>query len=155
MDGGHIVLSGWLKKSPREKKFGLRIWRKRWFVLRGGQRRSREGVLEYYENSCSKKPRGSIDLSLCEALNSGVTFQSTRQPKGFVFGIETRERTFYLLARSEDDMHKWVESICQICGLGPVEENTGNKGGCNLSRWRQSCRPRQAAEPSSSPRGSR
>ncbi|XP_069878745.1 GRB2-associated-binding protein 2-like [Dipodomys merriami] len=100
------------------------VWRKRWFILWRGQTCSDEGVVEYYKNDSSKKPQRSIELSLCEAVNPGVTFQRERQPDGFVFGIQTRERTFYLLARTQEDMNKWVESISQICGLWQEEENT-------------------------------
>lgn len=34
-----------------------------------------------------------------------------------MFDVRTSKRTFYLVAKSETDMNKWVECICSVCGL--------------------------------------
>ena len=34
-----------------------------------------------------------------------------------MFDVRTSKRTFYLVAKSEADMNKWVDCICQVCGL--------------------------------------
>ncbi|XP_011544418.1 GRB2-associated-binding protein 4 isoform X4 [Homo sapiens] len=126
---GHVLYSGWLRKSPPEKKLRLFAWRKRWFILRRGQTSSDPDVLEYYKNDGSKKPLRTINLNLCEQLDVDVTlnFNKKEIQKGYMFDIKTSERTFYLVAETREDMNEWVQSICQICGFRQ-EESTGFLG---------------------------
>jgi growth factor receptor bound protein 2-associated protein 2 len=42
-----------------------------------------------------------------------------------VFHIQTAEHTFYLVAKTKEDMNKWVQSICQICDFREDLESTG------------------------------
>uniref|UniRef100_A0A2K5RSL1 GRB2 associated binding protein family member 4 n=1 Tax=Cebus imitator TaxID=2715852 RepID=A0A2K5RSL1_CEBIM len=130
MEGGHVLYSGWLRKSPPEEKLRRFAWRKCWFILRRGQTSSDPDVLEYYKNDGSKKPLRTINLNLCEQLDVGVTLNFNRKElqKGYMFDIKTRERTFYLVAETREDMNKWAWSICQICGFRQVEESTGSLG---------------------------
>ncbi|KAL4833582.1 hypothetical protein H8958_001464 [Nasalis larvatus] len=126
MTSGHVLHSGWLRKSPPEEKLRLFAWRKRWFILRKGQTSSDPDVLEYYKNDGSKNPLRTINLNLCEQLDVGVTldFNKKEIQKGYMFDIKTNERTFYLVAETREDMNKWVQSICQICGFRQIEEST-------------------------------
>lgn len=82
-------------------------------------------VLEYYKNDHSKKPLRIINLNFCEQVDAGLTFNKKELQDSFVFDIKTSERTFYLVAETEEDMNKWVQSICQICGFNQAEESTG------------------------------
>lgn len=82
-------------------------------------------VLEYYKNEHSKKPLRIINLNFCEQVDAGLTFNKKELQDSFVFDIKTSERTFYLVAETEADMNKWVQSICQICGFNQAEESTG------------------------------
>ena len=84
-------------------------------------------VLEYYKNDHSKKPLRSINLNFCEQVDAGLTFNKKELQDSFVFDIKTSERTFYLVAETEEDMNKWVQSICQICGFNQAEESTGTR----------------------------
>ncbi|CAL7937043.1 unnamed protein product [Xylocopa violacea] len=34
-----------------------------------------------------------------------------------MFNVKTPKRTYYLVAESEIDMNKWVDAVCQVCGL--------------------------------------
>lgn len=34
-----------------------------------------------------------------------------------MFNVKTPKRTYYLVAESEADMNKWVDAVCQVCGL--------------------------------------
>ncbi|PNJ51073.1 GAB2 isoform 7 [Pongo abelii] len=81
-------------------------------------------VLEYYKNDHSKKPLRIINLNFCEQVDAGLTFNKKELQDSFVFDIKTSERTFYLVAETEEDMNKWVQSICQICGFNQAEEST-------------------------------
>ncbi|XP_069747095.1 GRB2-associated-binding protein 2 isoform X2 [Narcine bancroftii] len=124
MSGGEVVCCGWLRKSPPEKKLRRYTWKKRWFILRSGRMSGDADVLEYYKNDHSKKPIRVIDLHSCEQVDSGLTFKKKEFQDSFVFDIKTIDRTFYLVAETEEDMNKWVRSICQICGFNQSDENT-------------------------------
>lgn len=89
-------------------------------------------VLEYYKNDHSKKPLRIINLNFCEQVDAGLTFNKKELQDSFVFDVKTSERTFYLVAETEEDMNKWVQSICQICGFNQAEESTGTKTNTDL-----------------------
>uniref|UniRef100_A0A8D0H761 GRB2 associated binding protein 2 n=1 Tax=Sphenodon punctatus TaxID=8508 RepID=A0A8D0H761_SPHPU len=119
-----VVCAGWLRKSPPEKKLRRYAWKKRWFILRSGRMSGDPDVLEYYKNDHSKKPLRVINLNFCEQVDAGLTFNKKELQDSYVFDIKTSDRTFYLVAETEEDMNKWVRSICQICGFNQSEENT-------------------------------
>ncbi|XP_070605628.1 GRB2-associated-binding protein 2 isoform X1 [Erythrolamprus reginae] len=120
---GEVVCSGWLRKSPPEKKLRRYAWKKRWFILRSGRMSGDPDVLEYYKNNHSKKPLRVINLNFCEQVDAGLTFNKKELQDSFVFDIKTSERVFYLVAETEEDMNKWVRNICQICGFNQSEDN--------------------------------
>ncbi|KAM8750111.1 GRB2-associated-binding protein 2-like [Rhynchonycteris naso] len=124
--GGDVVCKGWLRKLPSEKKMRLYASKRCWFILRSGRMGGNPDVLEYYKNDQSKKPLRIIDLNFCEQVDAGLTltFRKKELKDSFVFDIKTRERTFYLVAETEEDMNKWVHSICQICGFRRAENST-------------------------------
>ncbi|KAM5192282.1 GRB2-associated-binding protein 1 isoform 2-T2 [Mantella aurantiaca] len=121
--GGEVVCSGWLRKSPPEKKLKRFAWKRRWFVLRSGRLTGDPDVLEYYKNDHAKKPIRIIDLNLCEQVDAGLVFPKKEFENSFIFDIKTIDRIFYLVADSEEEMNKWVRNICDICGFNPTEED--------------------------------
>ncbi|OCT96210.1 GRB2-associated-binding protein 2 [Xenopus laevis] len=123
MSGGEVLYCGWLRKSPPEKKLRRYAWKKRWFILRSGRMSGDPDVLEYYKNDHTKKPIRVINLSCCEQVDAGLTFNKKELQDSYIFDIKTNERTFYLVAETEEEMNKWVRSICQICGFNQSEEN--------------------------------
>ncbi|KAM7398994.1 hypothetical protein PAMP_018290 [Pampus punctatissimus] len=136
MSGGEIIFQGWLRKSPPEKKLRRyltaistgqitvnKAWKKRWFILRSGRMSGDPDVLEYYKNDHSKKPIRVIDLHCCEQVDAGLTFKRKEFQESFVFDIKTSDRTFYLVAETEEEMNKWVRSICQLCGFNQSDDN--------------------------------
>ncbi|KAM9363537.1 GRB2-associated-binding protein 1 isoform 1-T1 [Symphorus nematophorus] len=122
MSGGDVVCSGWLRKSPPEKKLRRYAWKKRWFVLRSGRLTGDPDVLEYYKNDHAKKPIRVIDLNLCEQVDAGLTFNKKDLEHSFIFDIKTIDRIFYLVADTEEEMNKWVRCICDICGFNPTDD---------------------------------
>ncbi len=80
-------------------------------------------VLEYYKSDHAKKPIRIIDLHCCEQVDAGLTFKRKEFQDSFVFDIKTAERTFYLVAETEEEMNRWVRSICQLCGFNQSEDN--------------------------------
>uniref|UniRef100_A0A8B9HIN6 GRB2-associated binding protein 1 n=1 Tax=Astyanax mexicanus TaxID=7994 RepID=A0A8B9HIN6_ASTMX len=123
MSGGDVVCSGWLRKSPPEKKLRRYAWKKRWFVLRSGRLTGDPDVLEYYKNDHVKKPIRVIDLNLCEQVDAGLTFNKKDLEHSFIFDIKTIDRVFYLVADTEEEMNKWVRCICDICGFNPTDSD--------------------------------
>lgn len=86
-------------------------------------------VLEYYRNNHSKKPIRVIDLNECEVVkHSGPNVIKKEFQNNFVFVVRTTYRTFYLVAKSEEEMQVWVHHITQICNFGHLENGTGRKG---------------------------
>ncbi|XP_077401707.1 GRB2-associated-binding protein 1-like [Vanacampus margaritifer] len=116
-----VVCEGWLRKSPPEKKLRRYAWKRRWFVLRSGRLSGEPNVLLYYKNPHSRRPIRTINLNLCEQVDAGLSFTKKELETSFVFDLKTEERTWYLVAESEDDMNRWVASICLLCGFNPTE----------------------------------
>ncbi|NXQ50450.1 GAB1 protein, partial [Catharus fuscescens] len=128
MSGGEVVCSGWLRKSPPEKKLKRYAWKRRWFVLRSGRLTGDPDVLEYYKNDHAKKPIRIIDLNLCQQVDAGLTFNKKEFENSYIFDINTIDRVFYLVADSEEEMNKWVRCICDICGFNPTDEEHKGAG---------------------------
>ncbi|CAO2621126.1 GRB2-associated-binding protein 3 [Lemmus lemmus] len=123
MSTGDAVCTGWLVKSPPERKLQRYAWRKRWFVLRRGRMSGNPDVLEYYRNKHSSKPIRVIDLSECTVWkHAGPDFVRKEFQNNFVFVVKTTSRTFYLVAKTEEEMQVWVHSISQVCNLSHLED---------------------------------
>ena len=69
------------------------------------------------------KPLGIINLNFCTQLDVALTFNKQEVQKRFMFDIVTNESTFYLVAETEADRNRWVQSICQICGFSQTKES--------------------------------
>uniref|UniRef100_A0A8D2D861 GRB2 associated binding protein 3 n=1 Tax=Sciurus vulgaris TaxID=55149 RepID=A0A8D2D861_SCIVU len=127
MSTGDAVCTGWLVKSPPERKLQRYAWRKRWFVLRRGRMSGNPDVLEYYRNKHSSKPIRVIDLSECAVWKHvGPSFVRKEFQNNFVFIVKTTSRTFYLVAKTEEEMQVWVHSISQVCNLGHLESSAAD-----------------------------
>ncbi|XP_074555336.1 GRB2-associated-binding protein 1-like, partial [Halichoeres trimaculatus] len=119
---GEVVCEGWLRKSPPEKKLRRYAWKRRWFVLRSGRLSGEPDVLQYYKNPQTRRPIRTINLNLCEQVDAGLSFTKKELESSYVFDLRTEERIWYLVAESEEDMNRWVSSICLLCGFNPTDE---------------------------------
>ncbi|XP_023149835.3 GRB2-associated-binding protein 3 isoform X2 [Amphiprion ocellaris] len=130
MSAGDVVCTGWLIKSPPEKKLKRFAWRKRWFVLRRGRMSGNPDVLEYYQSKNSKKPIRTIDLKECEVemLNGQLRIKRDFHGK-HLFVVKTSSRIFYLVAKTEEEMNSWISSISQICQFGSLEDHESSEEG--------------------------
>uniref|UniRef100_A0A667YMN9 PH domain-containing protein n=1 Tax=Myripristis murdjan TaxID=586833 RepID=A0A667YMN9_9TELE len=123
MSAGDVVCTGWLIKSPPEKKLKRFTWRKRWFVLRRGRMSGNPDVLEYYQSKSSKKPIRTIDLRECEVqMQSGQLRIKREFHEKHLFVVKTSFRIFYLVAKTEEEMNSWIKSISQICQFMPLDD---------------------------------
>uniref|UniRef100_A0A8D3D6Z8 PH domain-containing protein n=1 Tax=Scophthalmus maximus TaxID=52904 RepID=A0A8D3D6Z8_SCOMX len=123
---GDVVCEGWLRKSPPEKKLRRYAWKRRWFALRSGRLSGEPDVLQYYKNQQSRRPIRTINLNLCEQVDAGLSFTKKELENSFVFDLRTEERTWYLVAESEEDMNRWVSSICLLCGFNPTDDSVSS-----------------------------
>ncbi|EGV98889.1 GRB2-associated-binding protein 2 [Cricetulus griseus] len=57
-------------------------------------------------------------------LGRTLTFNKQEPQKRFTFDVITNEHTFYLVAETEADMNRWVQSICQIYSFSQTKEST-------------------------------
>ncbi|TNN79222.1 GRB2-associated-binding protein 3 [Liparis tanakae] len=130
MSAGDVVCTGWLIKSPPEKKLKRFVWRKRWFVLRRGRMSGNPDVLEYYQSNNSKKPIRTIDLRECEVemLNGQLRIKRDFHGK-HLFVVKTSFRAFYLVAKTEEEMNSWISSISRICQFASLEDAESSEEG--------------------------
>ncbi|XP_048461393.1 GRB2-associated-binding protein 3 isoform X1 [Rhincodon typus] len=128
MSAEDIVYTGWLIKSPPEKKLKRYAWRKRWFVLRSGRMSGNPDVLEYYKNHHSKKPLRMINLTQCENVEAGLKLSKKEFQNSYIFEVKTPTRTFYLVAKTQDEMNSWVRHISLICGFSSSDDGTDSLG---------------------------
>ncbi|XP_066998791.1 protein daughter of sevenless isoform X2 [Anabrus simplex] len=112
-----IVHEGWLTKSPPSKPIWRARWRRRWFVLRHSGELPEQYFLEYYTDRNCRKLKGKIDLDQCEQVDAGLRFENRKQKYQHMFDVKTPKRIYYLAAESEEEMNKWVEYVCHVCGL--------------------------------------
>lgn len=73
--------------------------------------------LEYYTDHNCRKLKGKIDLDQCEQVDAGLRFENRKQKYQHMFDVKTPKRVYYLAAESEEDMNRWVEYVCHVCGL--------------------------------------
>ncbi|XP_020293309.1 GRB2-associated-binding protein 2 isoform X2 [Pseudomyrmex gracilis] len=111
-----IVYEGWLIKSP-PLKFWRARWRKRWFALRHSGELPGQYFLEYFTDKQCRKLKGRIDLDQCEQVDAGLRFENRKQKYQYMFNVKTPKRVYYLVAENEGEMNKWVDAVCQVCGL--------------------------------------
>jgi len=74
-------------------------------------------LLQYFVDETAKKLKGSIDLDQCEQVDTGLTFESGKVRYQYMFDIKTPKRVYYLAADSEQEMTRWVDYVCRVCGL--------------------------------------
>lgn len=112
-----IVHEGWLIKSPPPKRLWRAKWRRRWFVLRHSGELPGQYFLEYYTDETRRRQKGKIELDQCEQVDAGITFANRKFEYKHMFDIKTPRRMYYLCAETEHEMNKWVDCVCQVCGL--------------------------------------
>uniref|UniRef100_A0A8C1Z8J2 PH domain-containing protein n=1 Tax=Cyprinus carpio TaxID=7962 RepID=A0A8C1Z8J2_CYPCA len=146
MSTDDVVCTGWLIKSPPEKKLKRFSWRKRWFVLRRGRMSGNPDVLEYYRSKSSRKPIRTIDLQECEVTIEAEVRPTKRQYQNqHLFVVKTATRIFYLLAKTAEEMNIWVQNIGQICTFGGLNRHAESMD--SLNRTPSSQQPSPALSP--------
>jgi len=90
-----VIKTGYLWKKGERRK----TWKKRWFVLRTAH-------LAYYKSSAEYQLLRMLDLSEVHTC----TIVALKKHDN-TFGIVSPTRTFYLQAKTQDEVHAWVKAI--------------------------------------------
>ncbi|CRK88821.1 CLUMA_CG002668, isoform A [Clunio marinus] len=94
-----VALSGWLWKQGSE---GLKVWRKRWFVLS-------EYCLFYYKGPEEEKIMGSV---LLPSYRISACTADDKANRKYAFKCEhTNMRTYVLAAENPESMGQWVKAL--------------------------------------------
>lgn len=94
-----VALSGWLWKQGSE---GLKVWRKRWFVLS-------EYCLFYYKGPEEEKIMGSV---LLPSYRISACLPDDKANRKYAFKCEhTNMRTYVLAAENPESMGQWVKGL--------------------------------------------
>ncbi|XP_066932908.1 GRB2-associated-binding protein 1-like isoform X2 [Clytia hemisphaerica] len=106
-----IVKSGFMVKSPPQRKFQFGSWKKRYFVLYdpttdekkyGDQNR----YLIYYDCKEDEIPIDKINLE-----DAKVTEGAPVNNNKWVINLETKDRLYYLCPETESDLYTWMEAL--------------------------------------------
>nr|XP_017035739.1 uncharacterized protein LOC108084169 isoform X1 [Drosophila kikkawai] len=94
-----VTLSGWLHKQGSD---GLKVWRKRWFVLA-------EYCLYYYKGPEEEKLLGSV---LLPSYRVSACLPEDKIYRKFAFKCEHQNmRTYWLAADNSEAMMQWVRAL--------------------------------------------
>lgn len=94
-----VTLSGWLWKQGSD---GLRVWRKRWFVLS-------EYCLFYYKGPEEEKLMGSV---LLPSYRISACMPDDKANRKYAFKCEhANMRTYVLAAENPESMTQWVKAL--------------------------------------------
>ena len=104
-----MIEKGWLNKQGGT----FRTWKRRWFELK-------VNVLSYFKNPGDVVPLGVIPIQNCS-----VAIAEEKLDKKCTFEIFTRIRNWFLNAKDEYEMAKWMKSIEKAINLSKdkVSEN--------------------------------
>ncbi|XP_052795448.1 GRB2-associated-binding protein 1-like isoform X2 [Mya arenaria] len=124
----HVVYSGWMIKSPPEKKLTgpwkifRAKWKKRYFVLsKPAQSLPGTYLLNYYSDENCKRVRGSIDLEQCAEIIEHLDSDQFQYLLAIKTTHKSKERTYFLATETEEQMSTWVQNLCSVCGMKPDE----------------------------------
>lgn len=106
-----VALSGWLWKQGSE---GLKVWRKRWFVLS-------EYCLFYYKSPEEEKIMGSV---LLPSYRISACSQDDRANRKYAFKCEhTNMRTYVLAAEGPESLAQWVKALAMAAMMQGSSES--------------------------------
>lgn len=121
----------------------LQAWKRRWFVLRSGRLSGEPDVLQYYKNQQSRRPIRTINLNMCEQVNTHCLFN-------FDFWVSEKNPTavhqsalfFFFFFRwtpaCRSRRRSWRAASCSTCGRG---RGPGTWWPSPRRTWTAGCRP--------------
>lgn len=64
-------------------------------------------------------------------MDAGLRFENRKQKYQYMFNVKTPKRIYYLVAENEADMNKWVDAVCQVCGLKAYTQDEEQQSNLN------------------------
>ncbi|KAJ3188456.1 Protein kinase [Gaertneriomyces sp. JEL0708] len=108
MSSSYVVKRGYC--SVREDGFRSFMWSKRWLLLR-------EQTLTFHRNENTYQALALIFLKEVEAVNR-------TELKPYSFEIVTKEKTFYISCKSDEELYSWMDEIYQRSPLMGISNPT-------------------------------
>lgn len=106
-----VTFSGWLYKQGSD---GLRVWRKRWFVLS-------DYCLYYYKSAEEDKQLGSI---LLPSYSASICLPDAKNYRKFSFKLEHKNmRPFLMASDTIEGMYKWVKILDAATRMQKLDDN--------------------------------
>lgn len=68
-------------------------------------------------------------------VDAGLSFENRKEKYQYMFNVKTPKRIYYLVAENEADMNKWVDAICQVCGLKAYFQDEDQQCQTNCKYW--------------------
>lgn len=134
-----VTLSGWLYKQGSD---GLKVWRKRWFVLA-------EYCLYYYKGPEEDKVLGAV---LLPSYKVSACLPEDKIYRKFAFKCEhTNMRTYWLAAENIETMIKWVKALTAATtmeNVGTFSVGAANSGGESTQSEQNSSSTTSQSQPS-------
>lgn len=107
-----VTFSGWLYKQGSD---GLRVWRKRWFVLS-------DYCLYYYKSAEEDKQLGSL---LLPSYTVSICMPEAKNYRKFSFKLDHKNMKPVLLASdSLEDMYKWVRILEAATRMQKIDDGS-------------------------------
>jgi len=100
--------AGYLTKEGGKFK----TWKKRWCVLKNN--------VIYYSK---KQNSGELGIIRLHGVTADQVQVCTKKKKKNCFEVQTPNRTYFLVAESENEMNKWIESVRQSINGGKAAAN--------------------------------
>eukprot|EP01103_Thecamoeba_quadrilineata_P000657 TRINITY_DN10569_c0_g1_i1.p1 TRINITY_DN10569_c0_g1~~TRINITY_DN10569_c0_g1_i1.p1 ORF type:complete len:460 (+),score=82.51 TRINITY_DN10569_c0_g1_i1:87-1466(+) len=123
-------LEGYLLKQGNDV---LKGWNKRWFFLK-------KDYLSYYKSKEDSSPLGILHLY------DSVVKPSTIVDKKFCFEVSTANRTYYMIAETQEEMDKWIlsinNSIRRVAMASPLSPDISKLRRTNVSLLRNKSSPK-------------
>ena len=98
------------KKGSGKELFGMKNWKKRYFVLKNGE-------LKYFESLDSKTGKPISEKGYFP-ITGGNVFKTTETGRSFSFAVQQSDQILHLSADSSDELSKWMDAIQAMASDG-------------------------------------
>jgi hypothetical protein len=101
--------TGWLWKMAGKTRLIGSPWQRRWFVLDGAR-------LDYYDKESRGTLKGTVDLSECVHVSTGVAVHDSEKPCGLDQQLELTMpgRTFLLRCDGPESYRHWQQALTAV-----------------------------------------
>ena len=95
--------SGWMWKMAGGARLG-NPWQKRWFILESNK-------LTYYDNELRGTLKGTVDLSVCTAVQATTPDYVDDVERRYEFEVELPKRTYRFRCENAENFEHWLRAL--------------------------------------------